>query len=75
MEKLCSYFTKLIFQTVDAEFDDSDPNELPSGEIPFTEIKRTIIEGKKADSDLLCMFCGADIWIYLISIFLHFLAF
>ena len=34
--------------------------EYPEGDIPFSSIKNTIIEGKKADSDLLCMFCGAD---------------
>ena len=34
--------------------------EYPEGDIPFSAIKNTIIAGKKADSDLLCMFCGAD---------------
>lgn len=50
MDVLCEYFTKLIFQAVDIDIDD---------EIPMGKIKETILGGNE-DSDLLCMFCGAD---------------
>ena len=43
--------------------------EYPEGDIPFSAIKNTIIAGKKADSDLLCMFCGADFSNWLLNIF------
>lgn len=49
---LCEYYTKLIFETVKVDIED---------EIPLELIKFTIINGKNADGDLLCMFCGADI--------------
>ena len=60
---ICSYFTKLIFETVKVPYEENlqDPNEDPDGEISLTEIMKTIIEGKNAETDLLCIFCGADI--------------
>ena len=48
---LCEYFTKFIFNAVDIDIDD---------EIPMEKIKETILLENK-DSDLVCMFCGADI--------------
>ena len=60
LDKLCGYFTKLIFETVEIKFEYVEGEEYPEGDIPFSAIKNTIIAGKKADSDLLCMFCGAD---------------
>ena len=55
LDKLCDYFTKLIFQTVGYDFED------PNADIPLPEIKKTIINNQEEDGDLLCMFCGADI--------------
>ena len=51
LDVLCEYYTRLIFQIVNKELTD---------EIPFSEIKRAIIENR-SDSDLLLMFCGADV--------------
>ncbi len=51
MDMLCSFFTDLIFEAVDIEVDE---------EIPLSTIRQAIINGNK-DSDLLAMFCGADI--------------
>ena len=48
---LCEYYTRLIFKVVGKELDE---------EIPFSAIKEAILD-QKEDSDLLCMFCGADI--------------
>ena len=48
---LCEYYTRLIFKVVGKELDE---------EIPFSAIKEAILS-QKEDSDLLCMFCGADI--------------
>lgn len=63
LDMLCEYYTRLIFKVVDREIDD---------EIPFEDIRNAILSGKE-DSDLLCMFCGADIWkwitLYINSIF------
>lgn len=53
LDMLCEYFTRLIFKIVDIDIDD---------EIPLEKIKETILEGNE-DSDLLCMFCGADMWL------------
>lgn len=47
---LCEYFTRLIFECVEIDIDD---------EIPMERIKEAILSGNK-ESDLLCMFCGAD---------------
>ncbi len=55
---LCEYFTKFIFNAVDIDIDD---------EIPMEKIKETILLENK-DSDLLCMFCGADIWYFVFII-------
>ena len=49
--ELSEYFTQLIFAAVGIDM---------NGEIPMTRIKETIIEGN-VESDLLCMFCGADV--------------
>lgn len=68
LDKLCEYFTKLIFETVEIKYEYVEGEDVPEGDIPFSAIKNTIIEGKKADSDLLCMFCGADIWELLLII-------
>ena len=51
LDMLCEYFTKLIFSAVNIDIDD---------EIPLELIKNTILNGNE-ESDLLCMFCGADI--------------
>lgn len=51
LEMLCEYYTRLIFKVVGKEVEE---------EIPFEDIKQAILEGRE-DSDLLCMFCGADI--------------
>ncbi|CAD8127638.1 unnamed protein product [Paramecium sonneborni] len=51
LDMLCEYYTRLIFKVVG-----KDPHE----EIPFSAIKQAILD-QKEDSDLLCMFCGADI--------------
>lgn len=51
LDDLCHYFTKLIFQAVGVD---------PTSDIPLKAIKKTILSGNQ-DSDLLCMFCGADI--------------
>jgi hypothetical protein len=48
---LCEYYTRLIFETCEI-----DINE----EIPMQKLKDVIIGGSE-ESDLLCMFCGADI--------------
>lgn len=48
---LTDYFTKLIFNVVNVDMDE---------EIPLQKIKDVIVQGK-TESDLLCMFCGADI--------------
>lgn len=52
LDMLCEYYTKLIFETVRIPLEE---------EIPLELIKQTIINGKNAEGDLLCMFCGADI--------------
>ncbi|CAD8108577.1 unnamed protein product [Paramecium sonneborni] len=51
LDMLCEYYTRLIFKVVEKE---------PHEEIPFSAIKDAILN-QKEDSDLLCMFCGADI--------------
>ncbi|CAD8117425.1 unnamed protein product [Paramecium sonneborni] len=51
LDILCEYYTRLIFQIVDKDVTE---------EIPFEEIKKAILENKQ-DSDLLLMFCGADV--------------
>ncbi|CAD8192239.1 unnamed protein product [Paramecium pentaurelia] len=51
LDMLCEYYTRLIFKVVGKE---------PHEEIPFSAIKQAILD-QKEDSDLLCMFCGADI--------------
>ncbi|CAD8106859.1 unnamed protein product [Paramecium primaurelia] len=51
LDMLCEYYTRLIFKVVEKE---------PHEEIPFSAIKDAILQ-QKEDSDLLCMFCGADI--------------
>jgi len=51
LNDLCEYFTKLIFSSVGIDMDD---------EIPLQAIKEAIISGNQ-ESDLLAMFCGADI--------------
>eukprot|EP01017_Pseudomicrothorax_dubius_P007121 TRINITY_DN12159_c0_g1_i1.p2 TRINITY_DN12159_c0_g1~~TRINITY_DN12159_c0_g1_i1.p2 ORF type:complete len:104 (+),score=12.52 TRINITY_DN12159_c0_g1_i1:279-590(+) len=51
LDELCEYFTKLIFESVKIDIDQ---------EIPLNTIKQTILSGHP-DSNLLCMFCGADI--------------
>lgn len=47
---LCEYFTRLIFDAVDIDIED---------EIPMDLIKKAVLDGN-TESDLLCMFCGAD---------------
>lgn len=49
-KELVDYFTKLIFNVVGFDIKE---------EIPLAKIKETIISGNE-ESDLLCMFCGAD---------------
>lgn len=49
-KELVHYFTKLIFNVVGFEFKDG---------IPLSKIKEKILAGNE-ESDLLCMFCGAD---------------
>lgn len=51
LENISEYFTKLIFAAVEVDIE---------SEIPLEKIKQTILSGN-AESDLLCMFCGADI--------------
>jgi len=51
LDELCHYFTKLIFSSVGISMDE---------EIPLQAIKEAIISGNQ-ESDLLAMFCGADI--------------
>jgi len=51
LDDLCEYFTRLIFESVNISVDE---------EIPLQAIKEAIISGN-AESDLLAMFCGADI--------------
>lgn len=51
LEEMSSYFTRLIFAAVDIDIEE---------EIPLEKIKQTILSGN-VESDLLCMFCGADI--------------
>lgn len=51
LDMLCEYFTRLIFQAVDVPIDE---------EIGLEKIKEVILSGNE-DSDLLCMFCGADL--------------
>lgn len=51
LENISEYFTKLIFAAVEVDIE---------SEIPLEKIKETILSGN-AESDLLCMFCGADI--------------
>lgn len=51
LDVLCEYFTRLIFNTVGASLDE---------EIPLERIKEVILSGDD-NSDLLCMFCGADL--------------
>ena len=51
LDMLCEYFTRLIFQAVDVPMDQ---------EIGLEKIKEVILSGND-DSDLLCMFCGADL--------------
>lgn len=48
--ELAEYFTKLIFNSLNVNIKD---------EIPLSKIKETILSGN-VESDLLCMFCGAD---------------
>ena len=48
--ELTEYFTKLIFLVCNIDIKE---------EIPMLKIKETIISGN-IESDLLCMFCGAD---------------
>lgn len=51
LDMLCEYFTRLIFQAVDVPIEE---------EIGLEKIKEVILSGNE-DSDLLCMFCGADL--------------
>ena len=51
LDDISNYFTRLIFAAVNIDID---------SEIPLAKIKQTIISGN-VESDLLCMFCGADI--------------
>lgn len=51
LDDISEYFTKLIFSAVDIDIE---------SEIPLSKIKETILSGN-TESDLLCMFCGADI--------------
>ena len=51
LEDISNYFTKLIFASVSIDIE---------SEITLSKIKQTIISGN-VESDLLCMFCGADI--------------
>lgn len=50
LDLLCEYFTRLIFQSVEIDIEE---------EIPMAKIKEAILSGN-SESDLLCMFCGAD---------------
>lgn len=50
MEDISDYFAKLIFDTCEVDYDD---------EIPFERIRELILD-KHENSNLLCMFCGAD---------------
>ena len=50
MEDISEYFAKLIFDTCEVDYDD---------EIPFERIRELIL-AKNENSNLLCMFCGAD---------------
>ena len=50
LDMLCEYFTRLIFEAVGVDIE----NEIPMG-----LIKKAVLEGN-SESDLLCMFCGAD---------------
>lgn len=51
LNDLCHYFTRLIFSAVGIDIE---------SEIPLSLIKKVIKSGHQ-DSNLLCMFCGADI--------------
>lgn len=51
VEELAKFFARFIFEVCEIELDD---------EIPITKIKTLISEGHP-DSNLLCMFCGADV--------------
>ena len=51
LDDVSLYFTKLIFAAVEIDMEE---------EIPLEKIKETILSGN-VESDLLCMFCGADI--------------
>lgn len=51
LDDLCEYFAKLIFSAVEIDEDK---------EIPLNTIKNAILYGNE-ESDLLAMFCGADI--------------
>lgn len=51
LDDISNYFTKLIFYAVEIDIEE---------EIPLSKIKQTILLGN-AESDLLCMFCGADV--------------
>ncbi|KAM3134789.1 hypothetical protein pb186bvf_013114 [Paramecium bursaria] len=51
LEQLCEYFTKLIFETLEVNINE---------EIPLKKIKDAILSGGP-NSELLSMFCGADI--------------
>lgn len=51
LDMLCDYFTKLIFETLGVNKDD---------DIPMEKIKQTILDGGQ-NSELLSMFCGADL--------------
>ncbi len=57
LDMLCEFFTCLIFEAVGIDIED---------EIPLKTIKNTIVKGGK-ESELLSMFCGADIWNLLFS--------
>lgn len=51
LDDISNYFTRLIFAAVEIDIEE---------EIPLEKIKETILSGN-VESDLLCMFCGADI--------------
>ena len=51
---MCEYFTKLIFETLEVNINE---------EIPLKKIKDAILSGGP-NSELLSMFCGADIWFF-----------
>ena len=51
LEDLANYFAKLLFETCDVDMEE---------EIPFDVIKDLILNGHP-NSNLLCMFCGADL--------------